>query len=52
MPDVLGVQELNSIWQGKMEELLPQYAYYGVKRGGDAKEETSEMTVPSFNKIL
>ena len=44
MPDVLGVQELNSIWQGKMEELLPQYAYYGVKRGGDSKEETSEMS--------
>ncbi len=44
LPDVLGVQELNSIWQGKMEELLPQYAYYGIKRGGDAKEETSEMS--------
>ena len=44
MPDVLGVQELNSIWQGKFEELLPQYAYYGVKRGGDEKEQTSEMS--------
>ena len=44
MPDVLGVQELNSIWQGKFEELLPQYAYYGVKRGGDDKEQTSEMS--------
>ena len=44
MPDVMGVQELNSIWQGKMEELLPQYDYYGVKRGGDEKEETSEMS--------
>ncbi len=44
LPDVLGVQELNSIWQGKMEELLPQYAYYGVIRGGDEKEETSEMS--------
>ena len=44
MPDVLGVQELNSIWQTKFQELLPQYAYYGVKRGGDEKEETSEMS--------
>ncbi len=44
LPDVLGVQELNSIWQGKFEELLPQYAYYGVKRGGDDKEQTSEMS--------
>ncbi len=44
LPDVLGVQELNSIWQRKMKELLPQYDYYGVKRGGDGKEETSEMS--------
>ena len=44
LPDILGVQELNSIWQKKFEELLPQYAYYGVKRGGDEKEETSEMS--------
>ncbi len=44
LPDILGVQELNSIWQGKMKELLPQYEYYGVKRGGDEKEETSEMS--------
>ncbi len=44
MPDVLGVQELNSIWQDKLQELLPQYAYYGVKRGGDDKEQTSEMS--------
>lgn len=44
LPDVLGVQELNSFWQEKMEELLPQYDYYGVKRGGDDKEATSEMS--------
>lgn len=44
MPDVLGVQELNSMWAEKMEELLPQYAYYGVKRGGDGSEKTSEMS--------
>jgi endonuclease/exonuclease/phosphatase family metal-dependent hydrolase len=27
-----------------MKELLPRYDYYGVKRGGDEKEETSEMS--------
>ena len=44
MPDILGVQELNSVWAEKMKELLPQYDYYGVKRGGDSNEETSEMS--------
>lgn len=44
LPDVLGVQELNSIWAEKMKTLLPQYDYYGIKRGGDDKEETSEMS--------
>lgn len=43
LPDVLGVQELNSIWLEKLEKLLPQYAYYGVKRGGDENEKKSEM---------
>ncbi len=43
MPDLLGVQELNSNWAGKMEEYLPQYAYYGVKRGGDENEKKSEI---------
>lgn len=44
MPDVLGVQEMNSDWVKRMEELLPQYSYYGVKRGGDSSEKTSEMS--------
>ncbi len=43
MPDVLGVQEINSNWVKKMKELLPQYDYYGVKRGGDENENQSEM---------
>lgn len=43
MPDTLGVQEINSNWVEKMEEYLPQYAYYGVKRGGDDNEKQSEM---------
>lgn len=43
LPDVLGVQEINSTWVEKMEDFLPQYDYYGVKRGGDANENQSEM---------
>ncbi len=43
MPDILGVQELNSDWANKMEKYLPQYAYYGVKRGGDENEKKSEI---------
>ena len=50
LPDVLGVQELNSIWESNMKEFLPQYAYYGVKRGGDEKEQTSEMSGIFFLK--
>lgn len=44
LPDILGVQEMNSDWVKRMEELLPQYSYYGVKRGGDGSEKTSEMS--------
>ena len=43
LPDSLGVQEINSFWVADLKELLPQYDYYGVKRGGDSNEEQSEM---------
>ena len=43
LPDSLGVQEINSFWVADLKELLPQYDYYGVKRGGDRNEEQSEM---------
>ena len=43
LPDSLGVQEINSYWVENLKELLPQYAYYGVKRGGDENEQKSEM---------
>ena len=43
LPDSLGVQEINSFWVADLKELLPQYNYYGVKRGGDANETQSEM---------
>ena len=42
-PDSVGVQEINSNWVSRMETLLPAYAYYGVQRGGDGSEKTSEM---------
>lgn len=43
LPDSLGVQEINNAWVSELFELLPQYAYYGVKRGGDENEQKSEM---------
>lgn len=43
LPDSLGVQEINSFWVADLKELLPQYDYYGVKRGGDRNEKESEM---------
>ena len=43
LPDSLGVQEINSAWVEGLEDLLPQYDYYGVKRGGDENEQKSEM---------
>ena len=43
LPDSLGVQEINSFWVEDLKEMLPQYAYYGVKRGGDENEQKSEM---------
>lgn len=44
LPDLLGVQEINSFWVEGLKELLPQYAYYGVKRGNDENEQKSEMS--------
>ncbi len=43
LPDSLGVQEINSFWVEDSKKLLPQYEYYGVKRGGDENEQKSEM---------
>ncbi len=43
LPDSLGVQEINSLWVDGLKEFLPQYEYYGIKRGGDENEQKSEM---------
>lgn len=42
-PDSIGTQEMNSDWLEKLTELMPEYASYGVKRGGDDSEKKSEM---------
>lgn len=42
-PDIIGTQEMNSDWIGKLETLMPDYDSYGVKRGGDDNEKRSEM---------
>lgn len=44
MPDSIGVQEFTRNWEAVFDEgTLPQYEYYGVERGGDNDEKTSEM---------
>ncbi len=44
MPDSIGLQEFNRNWESVLSEgALPQYEYYGVERGGDSSEKTSEM---------
>lgn len=42
-PDFIGTQEMNSNWLSKLSELMPKYESYGVARGGDDSEKTSEM---------
>ena len=42
-PDIIGTQEMNGDWMEKLEELMPAYESYGVKRGGDDSEKKSEM---------
>lgn len=42
-PDFIGTQEMNSNWLSKLSKLMPKYESYGVARGGDDSEKTSEM---------
>lgn len=42
-PDFIGTQEMNSNWLSKLSKLIPKYESYGVARGGDDSEKTSEM---------
>lgn len=42
-PDIIGTQEMNSSWLEKLGELMSDYDSYGVIRGGDDSEKSSEM---------
>ena len=42
-PDSLGTQEMNQDWLDKLASLMSDYDSYGVIRGGDSSEKTSEM---------
>lgn len=42
-PASIGTQEMNAAWLEKLETLMPDYASYGVIRGGDANARKSEM---------
>lgn len=49
-PDSVGTQEMNSKWVEKLAEILPEYACYGVERGGDSSEKKSEMNAILYLK--
>lgn len=49
-PDSIGVQEINSAWVQALETSAPEYAYYGVPRGGDRNEKESEMSGIFYRK--
>lgn len=42
-PVLIGTQELNSEWLAYINEKMPEYESYAVKRGGDGDENRSEM---------
>ncbi len=49
-PDSVGTQEMNSKWVEKLAEILPEYACYGVERGGDSSKKKSEMNAIFYLK--
>lgn len=42
-PDIIGTQEMNSIWIEELSNNMTQYDSYAIKRGGDSEEKNSEM---------
>jgi endonuclease/exonuclease/phosphatase family metal-dependent hydrolase len=42
-PDFIGTQEMNTYWMDSLDAYLTLYDSYGVKRGGDSDENSSEM---------
>lgn len=51
MPDLIGTQEINSLWISELENTLPEYQIYAVARGGDANEKNSEMNAVMWNTL-
>lgn len=51
MPDLIGTQEINSLWVAELEKTLPEYQIYAVARGGDSSEENSEMNAVMWNTL-
>lgn len=49
-PDLIGTQEMNSYWLDELGTTMPDYASYGVKRGGDSEEKNSEMNAVLWKK--
>lgn len=49
-PDLIGTQEMNSYWLNELGSTMPDYASYGVKRGGDGDEKSSEMNAVFWKK--
>lgn len=49
-PDIIGTQEMNSNWLDKLNDLMPDYDSYGVKRGGDDNDKKSEINTVFWRK--
>lgn len=43
-PDSMGVQEINSVWVGRLAVLADEYAYYGVPRDDENTVSKTEMS--------
>ena len=52
MPALIGTQELNRAWLEAVSAALPEYDSYGVPRGGDDSENTSEINAVFWNKEI
>lgn len=49
-PDIIGTQEMSENWMTQLGELMSDYDCYGVKRGGDDKEENCEFNTIYWQK--
>lgn len=49
-PDIIGTQEMNSIWMDELKTTLADYDSYGKKRGGDSDVQHSEFNTIYWQK--